>query len=197
VRIRTFLGIELDQGMRDAIQKWIDPIKRETREFRWVKSENLHFTIRFLGDVEESKVNGIGGVLDQALSPFKAFPLSLDDVGGFPKLSYPRVLWIGIRRGFDECCKIKNAMDHALVGLGFRMESQEYVPHLTLARAKGKPSLPSAIGVNAFDSLRGMEMDVRAVTLFKSELTSSGSVYTKLHTASSSDKGNALKGESA
>src|SRR5262245_56872104 len=101
--MRLFVGVELDDRVRAAAAEIADSFKRNlgrSVEARWIASPNLHITLWFLGEVEESKVEAVRKALDR---PFRgtAFDLEIDGAGVFPPTGAPRVLWLGVTRGAD------------------------------------------------------------------------------------------------
>ncbi len=173
MRIRTFLAINCKQDIQRELSSLAGLFKKHSNEFRWIKEENLHMTLRFLGEVEESKINHIELGLRQALQEFDAFPIAFSGFGVFPNLAHCRVLWVGITEGADSCKRLKNVIDESLVSFGFPKETEEFIPHITLARLKFPQNMSSLLPVTCPE----LVMTVESLTCFKSELSSIGSSY--------------------
>jgi 2'-5' RNA ligase len=127
---RLFIGTLTEVKGIEEVKSQIELLKIVGK---WVEKENLHFTYRFLGDVEEEKIPQISTMLRGKLKGVKAPKISYKGLGVFPSLKSPRVLWIGIES--DSIDEVKRRVDQALLPFGFPME-EKFVPHLTLLRIK-------------------------------------------------------------
>ncbi len=160
----------------EAVQR---EILSSQADLRLVERDNLHITMRFLGDIFPSMAERIIDMLSQL--KFQAFSASLQGVGVFPKMRFPRVIWVGVAKGHEELVRIHQQIEEGLIQLGFRPEHEKYVPHITLFRVKssrGKEDLVEAL-IGHQDTEFG-EFDVRAVQLKRSVLTPNGPVYSTL-----------------
>jgi 2'-5' RNA ligase len=187
--IRTFIAVELDPHLQQAIGGAQDSLKDELQRLapgvrlHWVRVEAIHLTLKFLGDIEESQVGGILQALEMVGHDHVPFSIDVKGLGVFPDLRAPRVVWMGLSGHADRLVRLAGAIDVALTSLGFQAEQKPYLPHLTLARVKerardiGKALADS--GVTRESKLMGT-LSVQAVALMKSELTPSGSIYTRL-----------------
>ncbi|RUM43442.1 MAG: RNA 2',3'-cyclic phosphodiesterase [Desulfurobacterium sp.] len=158
----------------------------EVREFidslgivgKWVEKENLHFTYRFLGDVEEEKIKGIAGMLRGRLKGVRAPTVEYRGLGVFPSLRSPRVLWVGVES--ETIYEVKRRVDMALLPFGFPPE-EGFTPHLTLLRIK-KMRHQTRFKNYIFKMREHLfERKVEAkVCLIESKLTPRGPVYSVL-----------------
>lgn len=134
--IRSFIAIPLDpEILRDAgrlIQRLSDPEDR----IKWVPADNLHLTLKFLGDVDNVEVPEICKVTRQICQSFPPFSLSFAGVGGFPDLQRARVLYVGVDDPSDSLKGIVGQLEEQLAELGFKREPRDYTPHLTLGRTR-------------------------------------------------------------
>lgn len=187
--IRTFIAVELDATLKQAISGVQESLKHELHRLvpgvrlQWVRMGSIHLTLKFLGDIEESQAGGIVQALEHAGRDHSPFAVDVDGFGVFPDLRGPRVLWIGLSGEIDRLIRLVASIDAALMPLGFSVEQKPYTPHLTLARVKEQSR---AIGKALDDSgvmrearCRGT-LPVEAMVLMKSESTPSGSVYSRL-----------------
>ena len=181
-RLRLFLALELDSMIQECISNATKSIRGQTPNLRWVTKHNLHLTVRFLGQVPESKIPALRTALSETFATFCEFRLNFGAFGGFPTIQQCRVFWLGINGGNEECRNLKTMVDDALAPLGFPKEPKDFIPHVTLARAKREavriPSnfVETASVITAEDNA----VVIRELTLFKSELTPSGPIYTKV-----------------
>jgi 2'-5' RNA ligase len=183
VGLRTFLAIDLPSALRSAIGRKEDKVNRELTGVNWVKPGNLHFTLKFLGDTPESKIDEIKNVMEETVKATGPFEITLRGFGVFPDKRSPRTIWTGIEGETMVLEGLAGHIESALVPLGFSKEERSFRPHLTLARIK-KDHREMGLAIEKagilFDPFIFGRLLVEQVTLFKSELRPTGSVYTKL-----------------
>ena len=144
-------------------------------EVRWIRPENVHLTLKFLGDVPEDDLHRIAGVLDPLRLRHEPFEARLSGFGGFPSAERARIVWAGIGEGSGALRALARDVDASLEALGFEREDRAYVPHLTLGRARGRPV---ALGVVETPS-NIVGFRVRSVELVESVLgAGGGAAYT-------------------
>ncbi|HIE14976.1 TPA: RNA 2',3'-cyclic phosphodiesterase [Candidatus Bathyarchaeota archaeon] len=120
-------------AVQSLLLLFLIPIKTGA-DLRLVKPENIHVTIKFLGEVTPFMLNRIYEVM-RNLS-FQPFDIEIKGLGAFPSPNYPRIIWVGIEKGSSELTSIFNMLEHSLRRLGFRSERRGFSPHLTIARVK-------------------------------------------------------------
>ena len=139
---------------------------------RWTRPENVHLTLKFLGNVEAEAFGSIRAALGEVCAQHAPFDAALAELGAFPSARRANTLWIGAGEGSDRLRSLAADVDNALAPLGFVREKRPYVPHLTLGRARGRPlhlNLPSGAEVARFR--------VRRVELAESRLAAEGATY--------------------
>ncbi|WP_407691038.1 RNA 2',3'-cyclic phosphodiesterase [Rubrobacter marinus] len=141
---------------------------------RWTKQENIHLTLKFLGEVFEESLEGICGALRRACSAHAPFDARLKGLGAFPSPRRARVIWAGVDRGSEETTSLAASVEAALEPLGFRREGRPYMPHATLGRARGRSV---GVDLSKTDVLDSPLFRVASAELTKSTLTPGGSVY--------------------
>jgi 2'-5' RNA ligase len=139
---------------------------------RWSKSENVHLTLKFLGDVREEILDGLCAALEEVCGRHASFDAGLAGFGAFPSARRAQVLWAGIGIGFDGLCSLATDLDAVLAPLCFEREKRPYTPHLTLGRARGQPASFEPRPEEYLGEFR-----VRRVELTESMLTPEGAVY--------------------
>jgi len=140
---------------------------------KWVKKENLHITLKFLGKTD--KQIAIEAKIKEAVKPFPPFKVSLKGIGAFPSSKRAKILWVGVKEGAKDLTDLFVALEKKIHELGFEKEARKFTPHITFARVKdGKYSLSENIDFS-FDSF-----PVNEVALFKSTLTPKGAIYESL-----------------
>ncbi|MEK6598961.1 MAG: RNA 2',3'-cyclic phosphodiesterase [Deltaproteobacteria bacterium] len=179
--IRTFIAIELPAKIIDGLKEIQDELKDGTNKVTWVKPENIHLTIKFLGDIEADKIDSIVGLLEGAAAKSRSFDISAKGVGCFPTIDNPRVLWVGIEEGNVNMAALYNNIEDALSAIGFAKEERPFKPHLTLGRIKflkDKKGLKERI--ERFKDITLGQYMVDSICLFQSRLTPEGAVHIKL-----------------
>ena len=174
--MRCFVAISLPDEVRKEVVCAQGQLRKLDLHAKWVETENLHVTLKFLGEVDEGCIANIKEILSKITSLTGSFDLILSDVGGFPSLCKPRVLWMGINP--DEIpVKIIEFLGNRLEGLGFPKEERKPHPHITLARIKSPKNIHKIKQTVASLNLNKIEWQVSKVCLFKSILTSRGPTY--------------------
>ena len=174
--MRLFIGIEIP----DQLKKKISEIQDKFKDFsiKFVETKNLHFCLRFLCEVDESKVDSIKEVIDKiGLNPFS---IHIKGLGVFPDMDYIRVVWLGVEDSKD-LVNLVNSINQGVEDLGFN-KSKPFVPHLTLGRVKsGKDKDKLKTLIEDLKNIDIGEMQVNQIHLIKSELTPNGPIYKKIH----------------
>jgi len=175
---RLFVGIPISAEVQERVLALIFQLKKINADLNLVPPENLHFTLKFLGDVEDSKIPSIPKKLANICSKKHSFDLSVSTVGAFPSSERINVIWVG---GSQELLPLMNEVDTALNTIKQNDHSED-IPHLTIARVKSeKEKLKKEKELTDFlqshkDDFFGT-MTVRAIILYKSELAAAGPVY--------------------
>ncbi len=169
--MRMFIAALIPQDIRTKLTNYINTLKHNIDGVKWEESDKLHVTLKFLGDVDESKVDEISNMLDKLVHSYSPFKLELSDFGGFPDLKYPRVLYVGLS-GNSELSKFHSELDQYLSKIGFEKESRKFIPHVTLAKVKNRVHIKETLPIT--QSI----FNITQIGLIKSEPRSEGSVYT-------------------
>ena len=183
-KIRTFIAIELNSAIKDELAQLQENLKDSAADVKWVKPQNIHLTLKFLGYVEEEKIHKISSLLDYIASSYNSLEFSLFKVGCFPKIEYPKVVWVGIDKGCAVIEEIAKKLEEELQSLGFAKEKRSFSAHLTLGRVRsGKNRNTLVEKIKALEFNSSAQSLLHELVLFKSSLTPQGSIYTKLHTS--------------
>ncbi len=189
--MRIFIALDIDDAIRDRIARFVEGVSGFAPDARWAKPESLHITLKFIGEQPESAVEQI----QQALAGIEisAAEIRFRGYGFFPTAKSARVFWIGLEAG-PQLAALAAAIDDKMVSLSVPKEDRPFSPHLTLARGAGRSASPrrsKADGPNrAFQHLQEKlaalpapefgTMTAREFFLYQSQLSRSGSQYTKL-----------------
>jgi 2'-5' RNA ligase len=183
--MRIFIAIEIPQNIRVKIAEITDYLQSKTppTAVKWVDSENLHLTIKFIGETVQEKIEEIAKVLNQSLLHQAPFSLEISGLGMYPNNTNPRVIWLGVTGG-EPLIAMHNMLDQKLASLGIQREGRPFSPHLTIARLRRNTDTASIKRIGKtlsqfrVDSLGLFNID--HVQLFQSVLTPSGPIYTTL-----------------
>ncbi len=179
--IRAFIAIELPAKIIEGLKEIQDKLKNGNNKVVWVKPENIHLTIKFLGDIEVAKIDSIAVLLEDAAAKNRSFDVSVKGVGGFPTIDNPRVLWVGVEEDGANLIQIYNNLEQGLSILGFKKGDRPFKPHLTLGRIKflkDKKGLKERL--ERFKDITLGKCGVNGICLFQSRLTPEGAVHIKL-----------------
>lgn len=178
--VRAFLAFDIEEA---AVRKKLIDIQTQASQtgadLKLVEPENIHMTIRFLGNITFDMVEKVFEEMKKV--QFRLFTVRLNGLGVFPSLSYPRVLWAGITEGADQLKNVFTQIEPLLQSLGFAPDPKGFSPHLTIARvrsARNKLQLVDFVTRNVkFDF---GPLDAQCLRLKRSELTPEGPIYSTL-----------------
>ncbi len=181
--MRLFIALPLGATVAAYLGEVAGLLKQKGGAVKWVDARNIHLTVRFLGDTEETRVGSLRKLLDTTASRYAPIDTTIDRLGAFPNLRRPRVFWTGLRDGLDALGDLAAEIEQGVRGLGFEPEQKRFKPHLTIGRVRKDHGLDS---LTAFiESFEFVETPLRLdrLVLFKSTLTPRGPIYDRLHEA--------------
>jgi RNA 2',3'-cyclic 3'-phosphodiesterase len=181
--VRVFVAIEIPSEIRNGFATLLSELRAVTQAAKWVRAENLHVTLKFLGHTDPSNLEKIMEAL-RAIRNSQPLKLNFRGLGFFPNEKRPRVFWSGMDSSTD-LQPLAQAVDRSLHAIGFPLEERPFAPHLTLARFN-PPGIPPAL--SAFVKQHGSRsfgsMTAREFHLIESKLKPSGAEYTTLQSFS-------------
>jgi len=186
--MRVFIAIELPQQTLDAIEKQTTRLRQTIGSdiIRWVPPQNMHLTLKFIGDIAASHVDFLKQMIMQEAATHSQFEMQVGGLGSFPNSRMPRILWVGLHAP-AELASLHKGIEAGSSRLGYEKEERPFSPHLTLGRARQNTEPAELTKVRAaLDTIQlGNIANTRvdSVHLFKSDLQPGGSVYTKLFSA--------------
>jgi len=187
--LRTFIAIEFPSEILRKIEKIINYFKSLTPEasLKWVATENLHLTIKFIGDFPEDNLAQLKSTINESLQDVRQFTISVEGLGMYPSGKRPRVIWLGISQA-DPIIEIHQKLDDALQTLNVKPDHRKFSAHLTIARVRRRTEdeVVAEIGKTLSEFKVGSlgEAKIDKFHLFQSELTPKGPIYTPLLTIS-------------
>ncbi len=185
--LRLFIAVEIPAELQQKVYQETSKLRKEMESIvRWVQAENMHLTLKFLGDVSPSNVEFLMQMLRNEAETVPCFNIQLTGLGCFPSLKRPRVIYIGIHApaALDA---LQHGIEAAAHRLGYESEERSFSAHLTLGRVKQNVTATDQLKIRR--AIESIQVDllgaarVDSVHLFKSELKPGGSVYTRVYSA--------------
>jgi 2'-5' RNA ligase len=186
---RAFVAVLLDETTRAAVAVPIERLRPLSKAVAWVPAENLHLTLKFLGEQADARLDEAALAIDEAAATVQRFTLALQGVGGFPGMERPRIVWVGVAEGALPLRALQARVEAALGQRGFSPDARPWHPHLTIGRVfdprrwrrDASPALHASIARLATMGFGTLE--VSRVALMRSHLHRSGARYSELHSA--------------
>lgn len=179
--MRCFIAAQLPPEARIEMGRLADILRRADADIKWVRPENSHFTFKFLGEVSEKIVPRIAESLDVEVRTAVPFEMAFVSLGVFPGWRSPRVIWAGLDGAVDKARDLVLRIEKAVKEYGFDTEAREFKPHLTLGRVKSGKNTEKLRDVTVEVKINPVSIKISNITVFKSDLTPTGPVYTPLH----------------
>ncbi len=184
--LRSFIAIEVPAEIQNAIAQSLAPLQKALPKplIRWVAPQNVHLTLKFLGDVSPANLERMADVLKMEAGAHQAFIMSVGGIGAFPNARRPRVIWIGLEAP-PLLAALHRGVEAASATLGYPAEDRPFSPHLTVGRVGQNASgadlhrIHAALEEAKVGPLGQVRVD--AIHIFKSDLLPGGSVYTQLY----------------
>ncbi len=179
--IRCFIAVELPADLLKEISEYTQKLSEQTSGIRWVRPSGMHITLKFLGEINASRVEDIRKNLVSISNVVEPFTLGIRGAGCFPNRRQPKVIWLGLEHDpVNSLFKLHNWLEDKLSVLGFDKEKRRFSPHLTLGRIKYPGDFKPLFDYLDQNTFPGRIFRVDKISLIRSTLQPSGAVYTKL-----------------
>lgn len=180
-KIRAFIAIEIPGEIRTKISELQSSLKRLGGRISWTKPKNIHLTLKFLGDTDESLIDEIAEELKKMAASFSQFQIHVNGIGAFPNFKRPRVIWVGTNSENENLSKIAFEIENRMEKLDFKKETRKFSGHLTLGRIKDPTGIQPIIDrLQQNKDFHAGSFPVKELFLIKSQLHPTGSIYTIL-----------------
>jgi len=183
--IRSFLAFEIPEEIKKTVSFIYEGLKASSLEgVRWVKQENIHLTVVFMGNINEKDIDAIGRAVEKTCNKYAPFRIKAKGAGVFSSLRNARVLWIGVEGDIERMTYFRESLQKKLKAFGIKREdNKRFSPHLTVGRFKKGFNQPDKLRevIERFKDVLSPEAVLNELALFKSELRPDGAVYTKLN----------------
>ncbi len=176
---RIFIAVETGPQVQEVVSTLQDKMRASGVRLRWIKPHNMHFTLRFLGEIPAAQVARAVVATRQAASGLAPFEVMIAGLGAFPNFDRPQVIWLGTQEGGEELERVAAGLDAQLLRAGFTPDGKRFRPHLTLGRTRDDRYWGDL--VRALQQYRDVEIGrqrVETVTVMESHLTPEGPIYT-------------------
>lgn len=179
--MRAFIACEFPKTIISAIGKIQENLRSYRLKVRWIRPENIHLTLKFLGNIERAVVQSIAGTISESVKGCGPISISAKGIGVFPSLKRPRVLWAGLAGATDALGQLHRNLEGNMERIGFPKENRHFKGHLTLGRFRGKADPKQLLdAMEAFEGFQTEPFVIDHLILFKSELFPAGPTYSKV-----------------
>jgi len=177
--IRTFVAVEIEHAIRTRTRQLVQTLSNSPAKVKWVEPENLHLTLKFLGEVSHGLIADVCRKVEKAAAQVEPFTLEVCGLGAFPNPARPRVIWLGSRTGAEQMVLLYDRIEAALAELGFPRENRRFQVHLTIGRPRSGGQTLNHLGtlLKQHADFHAGQMSVEHVTVFGSTLTPNGPIY--------------------
>ncbi len=182
-KIRAFIAVELAPNVREALAKIQAALKKAGADVKWVRPENIHITLKFLGYITPEQLKAITEIFPEIYKGIAPFDVALSVLSAFPSANRPRVIWVGLEDKKDQLKIMAERTEREMEKIGFPKEERGFTSHITLGRTRSSKNLPKlAQALQATVLAAPISQTIRKIILFKSILSPSGPTYEPLLT---------------
>jgi 2'-5' RNA ligase len=180
--VRTFIGIEIPAEVTGRASQLIAHLREAPAKVKWVDTRHMHWTLKFLGDVDIREIPKICQAVSEAVEPLAPFDVEARGAGAFPDPLRPRTVWVGMGAGSEQMIELHDAIEHELAKLGYRKENRRFRPHLTIGRVRQSPEGIEELGrlVEEHADFESGLSTVYEVIVYASELGRDGPTHEAL-----------------
>jgi|WetSurSiteA1Bulk_404760.scaffolds.fasta_scaffold33443_2 RNA 2',3'-cyclic 3'-phosphodiesterase len=183
--VRIFIAISLPDEIHDYLSVISTQLKKNLVDgvVRWVKVTNIHLTLKFLGEIPEAEVDRLKKELASPVAHHMPFNLMIENIGVFPNLHCPRILWVGLRESM-ELIQLQRTVELVTQNMGYAVDERDFSAHLTLGRVNQNANQQQLLNFGKIltnSTVGGMSsFIVKSIGIYRSELNAGGPIYTKL-----------------
>jgi len=179
--IRTFVAVDLPDTVAASIRVLQNELRDQKFKIKWVRTDNLHLTLKFLGDTRADRIAVVNQALENAAAMGSPMTLGARGLGVFPGIRRPRVVWVGIDGDVDTLMRLQQAIDGTLASAGFPPETRSFKAHLTIGRVKGRVDTGRLLEVvQHYQRYRSESFQIKRFGLIQSDLKPQGPQYSYL-----------------
>jgi 2'-5' RNA ligase len=177
-KVRSFIAVNLNSDIKEYLASLQANLNVPETKIKWVGKNNLHLTMKFLGDISLEQRELIKSILKEITSRYSPFIIKLSsNIGTFPTYQMPRIIWVGIKEGISEIKKLHNSIENNLSNNGFPREDKEFSGHITIGRVKFIRDKTNFIQILKRIEVNNFTQEVGSIDLMESKLTPDGPIY--------------------
>ena len=179
---RVFCAVELPDDVRERLREHIQQLRAAVPDAAasWTRVENIHLTLQFFGNVDVGRIPVISDAASRAVEKFSPLQIGVGTTGVFPKPTRAQVLWIGVNDSSGELSSLQRQLENECAKTGFEKEGRAYRPHLTIARLRKPEGARQLAEAHLQMKFEPIDIELRELVVFRSELSSKGSRYTAI-----------------
>lgn len=182
-KVRTFIAIELNESARRRLEEIQTELKKIDADIKWVNPKMIHLTLKFLGDVPQNDLDKVCAAIEEGLRDFSKFKFQINSLGCFPPKDLPRIIWAGIDAGSDLLKQIAETLSTHVSAFCEEKNDKEFSAHITLGRVRSNKNVMRLVNlIKTAPPKLSEAQNIDHVTLFKSDLTPSGPIYSIIKT---------------
>lgn len=180
--MRIIIGVDICENLKKEIIKVHEIVESTGAFIQWVKFSNLHITFKFLGEINDEYIPKLEDMLFDVSRKIKPFKINFGDLGAFPKIEMPRIIWASIHKNHQKIVSLREKIAEECRNLGFPKEDEQpFKAHVTIGRVKyPKDKRELATALREF-KIKPEDCQIKAIKLFESEITPEGPVYSTLY----------------
>ena len=178
---RVFCAIELPDVVRARLEDHVSRLRKQVPDVAasWSRVENIHLTLKFFGNVEVTRIQRISDAAARVAKQFSSCQIAVGETGVFPRPSRPQVLWIGVSDLSAQLAAVQESFENECAVEGFAKEDRAYRPHLTIARLRQPEGARRLADAHLEMRFETIEIEIKELSVFRSELSPKGSKYTR------------------
>jgi 2'-5' RNA ligase len=177
--VRTFVCIEISESIKERISQLQTTLREIEAQVSWTKPLNTHLTLKFLGDVQATRINAVCKAVERAASKISPFDIEVSGAGCFPSPRNPRVLWVGFSVVPESLKLLYANIEDELAREGFPREKRESSPHLTIGRIRTQRNSALVAEALIATGFTPATFEATEVIVMRSDLKPTGSIYTR------------------
>lgn len=180
--VRTFISVPVPDQVNSIKNRLKNEFYKQKSMIKWEKDDNVHLTLKFIGDMPEQDINHINQIIGQVVSNYTVLKYNISGTGCFPKPDRPRVLWLGVDGELTPLQNLVRNLNQELEKSGYPSETGDFIPHITIARIKYPQKHTPDVTSFLNHQYETIPFGINKIHFMQSQLFVKGSVYTILDT---------------
>ena len=177
-KVRSFIAVNLNPEIKEYLTSLQVSLNVPETKIKWAEKDNLHLTMKFLGDISSEQTELLKLILKEITSRYSPFIIKLSsDIGIFPTYQLPRIIWTGIKEGANQLHELYSSIEKMLYKEGFPRENKNFSSHITIGRVKYIKDKDNFIQVIKRIEISNLSQEVKSIYLMESKLTPNGPIY--------------------